>query len=358
MRSNFTKKRAIGIDVSDFSVKVIGLEKKGNQAKIICFRKEEIPKDAIGGGEVKNEKLAREAIQKLFLGLREKNFNFKKGAVSLPEEKSFVDIIKLPALDEQEKIAEMVSLEAENVIPFPLSDVYFDFEKVETTAKDSKYQEVVLAACPKTIVDSYINIFQDVGFLPTVMEVESFSITRAITERDFFYSPFLLVDFGETRTTLAIFAGKNLRFTSTIQTSSSQLTKSIAAFLDISLTNAEELKQKEGLLGKKEAFEAMIPFLTDMTEQIKRYIDYYQTHSEKRQEFPDKKFLKKILLCGEGANLKGIIEFLSKETGIEVEKADPLINLLSKDLLPGFTKEKAMGFTTAIGLALRGLEAG
>ncbi|MFH0740001.1 MAG: type IV pilus assembly protein PilM, partial [bacterium] len=274
MRFNFTKKRAIGIDISDFSIKAIGLEKRGKEIKIFCFEKVEIPKGAIEKGEIKDEKLVMGAIKKLFSELKEKNINFKKGVVALPEEKSFIDIIRLPVLKEQEKIASMVALEAENIIPLPLDDVYFDFEKVETTTKIIKCQEIVLVACPKKIVDSYINIFQDTGFSPIAMEVEAFSITRAITEKDFFCSPFLLIDFGETRATLAIFAGKNLRFTSTIETSSGQLTKSIAAFLDISLTSAEELKKKEGLLGKEEVFEAMIPFLTDMTEQIRHYIDY------------------------------------------------------------------------------------
>lgn len=354
MNFNFIKKRAIGIDISDLSVKIVGLEKSSNEIKVLFFNKEKIPENAIERGEIKNEKLVTEAIQKLFSGIKEKKFNFKNGAISLPEEKSFVDIIKLPVIKEQERIAEMVSIEAENIIPLPIFDVYYDFEKVETTAKVLRCQEIILAACPQKIVDSYINVFQDAGFSPTVMEVESFSIARAITEKDFFYSPFLFIDFGETRTTLAIFAGKNLRFTSTIPISSGQLTKSIATFLGVSLENAEDLKQKEGLLGKKEVFEAIMPFLTDIVEQIKHYIDYYHTHSGKCQEFPGKKPFKKILLCGDGANLKGITEFLSKEFDLEVEKADPLVNLSNKNLLSGFTKEKALGYTTAIGLALYG----
>ncbi len=210
------KKRAIGVDISDLSVKIIGLEKNGNEIKMFCFQKEEVPKGAIENGEIKDEKLVSSIIQKLFSGLREKRIKFKSIAVSLPEEKSFIDIIKLPVLKEQENIAGMVALEAENVIPFPLSDVYYDFEKVETTAKILKCQEIILAACPKKIVDSYINIFQDIGFSPIVMEVEAFSIARAITEKDFFYSPFLFIDFGERRTSLAIFVWRNLRFKSKI----------------------------------------------------------------------------------------------------------------------------------------------
>lgn len=351
------KKRAIGIDVSDLSIKFALIEKRGSKTKLIFLEKQSIPKDAIEKGEIKNEQLVAQALQKVAQVLeKEKRGNFRKAVIALPEEKSFVDIIRLPFLKEQEKVSSMVALEAENVIPFPLSEVYYDFEKVETTAKLSKCQEVILSACPKKTVDLYLNIFKGAGFSPIAMEVESFAVVRAITERDFFYSPFLVVDFGETRTTLAIFAGKNLRFTSTIQASSGQLTKNIAAFFEISTETAEEIKIKEGLSGKKEVFEAIIPFLNEMAEQIKHYIDYFRTHSVKCQEFDNKKSLKKIYLCGEGANLKGIIEFLFSKLNIEVEKADVLINLSEKKLPLNFKNDDVLGFATAIGAALRGVE--
>ncbi len=352
---NFSKK-TIGVDVSDFSVKFVLLEKRGIKTRVVSFGKEAIPKDTIEKGEIINEQSMEKVVQKMMQVLeKKKKKGFKKAVIVLPEEKSFVDIVKLPILKEQDKVASMVDLEAENVIPFPLSEVYYDFEKVETTAKIAKCQEIILSACPKKIVDAYFNAFKNAGFSPVAMEVESFAIARAITERDFFYSPFLFIDFGETRTTLAIFAGKNLRFTSTIQVSSSQLTKSIATFFDVSVETAQEMKIKEGLKGKKEVFEAMVPFLSNMAEQIKHYIDYYHTHSTRCQEFPKAKSLKKIYLCGEGSKLKGLVEFLSTELNCEVEKADVLVNL-SKKNLPLKFKENALGFATAIGAALKGVE--
>lgn len=357
MNFNFTKKRAIGIDISDLSIKFALIEKIGKKTRLVLLEKQDIPKGAIEGGEIKNEQLVVGAVQKAVQVLREGNRGkFKKAVITLPEEKSFVDIIKLPVLKDQEKLPSMVAIEAENVIPFPLSEVYYDFEKVETTAKLLKCQEVILSACPKKIVDVYLNILKGAGFFPVAMEVESFAIVRAITERDFFYSPFLVIDFGETRTTLAIFAGKNLRFTSTIQASSGGLTKSIASFFEVSEETAERTKIKEGLSGKKEAYEAMIPFLNNMAEQIKHYMEYYRTHSEKCQDFDNKKLLKKIYLCGDGANLRGITEFLSSALSYEVEKADILVNLSEKKLPLNFKKDDTMGFATAIGAALLGLE--
>ena len=350
------KKRAIGIDVSDLSIKLALIERRGGEVKIVSLQRQSMPKGAIEKGEIKNEQLVGQALQKAIQALKgEGGGKFKKVVVTLPEEKSFIDIIRLPVLKEQEKLPAMVAFEAENVIPFPLSEVYYDFEKVETTAKLVKCQEVILAACPKKIVDAYLDVFKGAGFFPVAMEVESFAIARAITENDFFYSPFLIIDFGETRATLAIFAGKNLRFTSTIQDSSGGLTRSIAAFFEVSEETAEEIKIKEGLSGKKEVYEAMIPFLNEMAEQIKHYIDYYRTHSTKCQDFDNKKSLKNIYLCGGGANLKGIAEFLFSELGIEVERANVLVNL-SEKLPPDFKDGDVLGFATAIGAALRGVE--
>ncbi|MDD5433526.1 MAG: type IV pilus assembly protein PilM [Candidatus Pacebacteria bacterium] len=353
MEINLIKKKAIGFDISDLSVKAIGLERKGKDAKIFCFGCVQISKGAIEKGEIKDEKSVKTSLEKLLASLPAKKSQFHKVAVSLPEEKSFVDVIKVPILLDQEKLQSVVSFEAENVIPFPLAEVYFDFEKIETTAKLVKCQEVLLSACPQKIVDTYFNVFNDIGITPSFMEVESFSVARALTEKNFFSSPTLIIDFGETRTTLAIFAGKNLRFTSTINSSSGQLTKSIATFLGISPSSAEELKKKEGIEGKKEIFEATIPFLNDMAEQINHYIDYYRNYSAKCQEFSQRKSLNKILLCGAGANLKGLVKFLSTELNLEVEKADPLINLSNKTLPPKFNKEMSLSYATAIGLAIK-----
>jgi len=70
------------------------------------------------------------------------------------------------------------------------------------------------------------------------------------------------------------------------------------------------------------------------------------------------KEISKVLLCGGGANLKGLPELLSSELKIPVEIGNPWINIL-----PEFKKEKSklsletsLSYTTAFGLALRGVE--
>ena len=105
-------------------------------------------------------------------------------------------------------------------------------------------------------------------------------------------------------------------------------------------------------------FEALIPPLVDLIQQIERHLDYYQTHASHEHLPPNGKGVSKILLCGGGANLKGLPELLSLELKIPVELGNPWINILPTSLkeLPDLPLEKSLAFTTAIGLALRGIK--
>ena len=66
----------------------------------------------------------------------------------------------------------------------------------------------------------------------------------------------------------------------------------------------------------------------------------------------------KILLCGGGANLKGLSELLALELKIPVEIANPWVNILSEDQkeTSELPFEKSLGYAVALGLALRGIK--
>ncbi|MFH1030596.1 MAG: pilus assembly protein PilM [bacterium] len=98
--------------------------------------------------------------------------------------------------------------------------------------------------------------------------------------------------------------------------------------------------------------------MTDLIEQIKKYLNYYQTHSFHEHLSPESKEIKKILLSGGGANLKGLASFLSSELRIPVDLANPWANILPKGKkeVPDLPFENSLSFATALGLALRGVK--
>jgi len=337
------------------------LERKRRNFSVSFFGEREIEPGIIEGGEIKEE-------EKLVKILKEvaKKAKTKYVVASLPEEKAFLQVIKMPMMSEEE-LKSAILFEAENYIPLPVNEVYLDCEVVPPVYNHLKHLDVLLAAIPKKTVDPYLRVLKNAGLKPIAFEVESLAIARALIKDQTTQYPVLIIDLGATRTSFIIFAGNSVRFTCSIPVSGIHFTELIAKNLKVSFEKAEILKIVHGLreglkikLGenpvlektKGKIFEALIPALVDLVQQIKKYIDYYQTHGYLSGLPPNGKKIQKVILSGGGANLKGLREFLELELKIPVEIGNPWVNIGE---VKNFPKEKSSGFTTAIGLALRGI---
>lgn len=356
MNSFSQKTKSFGLNISDLSLKVANIEKRGKQFELVSFGSLPISKGIVKDGQIQDEVKLTKAIHELLSKVNGKKIKTKNVVCCLPEEKSFLDVLQLPILDIEET-AQAVVFEAANHIPVPLEDVYFDFEVIRPLTKKPKQQDILIAATPKKIVDGYFNALKKAGLRTIALEVEPLAIVRALVKSDVVTKPLLIIDFGACRTSFIIFSGYNITFSSTIPVSSNELTRVIAEQLSIKLKNAENLKKSEGLEGDKNVFNAMAPVLTNFTQQIKSHLDYYKSHiptSQASNNFGNK--VDELLLCGGGANLKGLTNFLTSTFQMKVGLADPLINLKKTSLknTPMLQRKESLCYTTALGLALRG----
>src|SRR4030042_5243540 len=358
-----------GLDISDRSLKMSKLKRGKNFFSLVTFGEEAIKPGIISEGEVKDCPSLSEAIKKAMKEAKGEKLNTNCVVASLPAEKSFLQIIQLPKLSEDE-IRKAVFFEAENYVPLPIHQVYLDFQIIPPFRTHLDHTDVLIAALPKNIVDSYLVSLKRAGLKPLALEIESQAIVRALIKTEVCEFPILLIDFGAIRTSFIIFSGYSLRFTTTIQISSQSFTEAISQKLKIGLAEAEELKMKYGLeqgegvqagtdiSGKSEIFEALIPALTDLTEQIKKYLNYYHTHIFHDHLPQGNREVKKILISGGGASLKGLAEFLFLEIKLPVEFSHPWVNIFPGKMEKSISLpiEKALSFTTALGLALRGVK--
>ena len=366
------KSEAFGLDISDLSLKIIKLKKRGKTFDLASFGEEKIRPGIIKEGEIKDEDELAEIIKEALPKVKGEKIKTKYVIASLPEEKAFLQVIPMPKMTEED-LKSAVIYEAENYIPLPIEEVYFDSQIVLPVHNHLDHFDVLIAALPKKTVNPYFSSLKKAGLEPWALEIESQAIARALIKDEVSPSPVLLIDLGQTRTSFIIFSGYSLRFTSSIPVSAGSFTEIISKVLKISSVEAERLKIKYGLeesikleikveksetrKKKGEIFEALIPALVDLTQQIKRYLEYYQTHASHEHLPPDGKGVSKILLCGGGANLKGLPELLSLELRIPTELGNPWINILAEGKkVSKLPFEKSLSYTTAIGLALRGIK--
>ncbi len=349
-----------GVDINDLSLRIAKLKKVGKIFKLVSFNEIQIKPGIIKEGAIQDEVSLAKIIKDACAAAKGKKLNTKYVIISLPEEKSFSQVIQMPKMTHEELIS-AVPYEAENYIPLPIDKVYLDFQIIDEhkQQKDVSHLDLMINVMPKNIVDGYVSCFKKAGLVPCVLEVESQAIVRALLKFEGNAQSTVFVDFGHTKTSFIIFSGNSIRFTCTIPISSQQLTYAIADGLGIDFTKAEELKLKKGLTTKKDdqedAAELITPILSDLVEQIKKYINFYQGHVS-HEYFPSDGKINKIILCGGGANLKEMPDFLSKKLKIQVELGNPFANILApkKNSKKSITPDKALSYITALGLALRG----
>lgn len=365
------KPESFGLDISDLSLKIVKLKKKRKGLTLASFGEGKIKPGIIKEGEIKDEEKLAEIIKESLKKVKGEKLGTKYVVASLPEEKAFLQVIQMPILPEED-LKSAVVYEVENYIPLPIEKVYLDSQIVPPVYNHLEQLDVLIAALPKKTVDPYLYSLKKAGLTPIAFEIESSAIARALIKNQTTNYPVLIIDLGQTRTSFIIFAGKSVRFTSSIPVSGQHFTEIISKNLKISSAEAEKLKIEYGLEErtklkmkdekteiKKEReriFEALIPALIDLIQQIKKCLDYYESHAQISGLPPDGKKVQKILLCGGGAGLKGLPEFLNLELKIPVELGNPWINILpeNKKETKELPYEKSLSYTTALGLALRG----
>jgi type IV pilus assembly protein PilM len=365
---------AFGLDISDLSLKIVCFQRASGRRpdlKLVSFLEKEISPGLISRGEIKDEAVAAQIIHQAALDLIK-----LPAVISLPEEKAFLRVIQLPKMTEKE-LAVAVPLEAENYLPLSPKDCYLDFEVVPPFVNHLDHLDVLLAAVPRNTVDQYLRVLKMAGLSPLAFEIESLAVSRALIKNNVSSQTVLLVDLGATRTGLVVFSGTSVRFTTSLEISSSQLTQDLASGLKVALAEAEKIKVNYGLQAQtkvrlkertgdlnldREVLEdgrisqILYPTLSRLMGEIKSYLNFYVSHSGHEHLLADGLQIRKILLAGGGAKLKGLDQFFSQGLGIETQVADPWINALidPQAKIPGRFFPRSLSFTVAIGLALRG----
>lgn len=343
-----------GLDISDLSLKIVRLKLRDGKYDLITFEHKILAPGIIQGGQIKNK-------EKLVLAIKDivrktPTLDTKYVIASLPEEKSFLRVIRFPKMSEEE-MKEAVRFEAENYIPFSLDRVYLDSQLVSSPKDDKEGSEVLMVALLKNIVDPYVEVLKEAGLIPLALETESQAAAKALIENWHVEEPLFIIDFGASCTNFSVFAESSLRFTSFIPLSSTKITESIAQKLGIQESEAEALKKIYGFkdvggTGEK-IFKAISPALKELVEQIKKHIDYYQTHAETQNFSAQSRKVKKILLYGGGSELSGLSKYLEKEIGLSVKKGNPLVNLWTgTKQTKSLARRKPLGYSVAIGLAM------
>ncbi|MBI5344485.1 MAG: type IV pilus assembly protein PilM [Deltaproteobacteria bacterium] len=345
--SYLKKKEAVAFDIGSNSIKVaqMNLTKKGWE--LVKLGMASLPPEAIVDGSIIDSMTVTSTLKDL---IKEHGIRVKDAVSSLTGHSVIIKKVSFPAMTEDE-LAESIQWEAEQYIPFPITEVNIDFQILGAGAEGSGQMDVMLVAVKKDVINDYTNVIKEAGLLPAVIDVDSFAlenmmeISYPVTSGE----TVAIVNIGASITSISVVVGGVTIFTRSVPMGGNQFTEEIQRQLNISFKDAEALKTGgEGAPKGQVPAAAVETVSTNMAFEVKRSLDFFLGGSQGS-------YVNKIYLSGGGAKIKGLLEMMQEKTSIPVELVNPFKNIECnlKDIPPDRLKELAPFFGVAIGLATR-----
>lgn len=351
----FIRLPVVGLDISDRSVKYAKLA-SGRRAAFEFFGEAEVPEGVITEGVVERESELAEVLRGILARVGG-GFRTIGAVASLPEEKSFVRLLQISKV-KPEEIEGAVRWQIEGQIPLPPEDAVYDYELISPSGGGVDHFDAVITAFPRRIVESYVRALKSAGFQPAALELESQAIARAVLRDAAAPEPRVVVDMGRNRTSFSICAAGSVVFTATVPVGGRILEAGIAEALKTDPEEAIRMKKEVGLA--KDAYEgkvflALLPSLETLANELGRAIAYYEDHMPHIHS--GKRGIAGVLLSGGDANLRGLDTYLAAKIRVPVEIADPFSSIMPRlaYAVPPLPKSKALAYSAALGLSLRGI---
>lgn len=318
----YQEKPLFGLDIGHNTIKVMQLElESGKKPKVLGYGMGKFPAVAILNGVVANYDAISKAMYELFKNHLVGSVYTHRVACSLPTSHTFSRLMKIPAMDDSD-IQEAIRIEAEQYIPMPIDNLYIDHE---ISSRDANGIELLMVATPKSIVDSYIKLFEALELEPIALEPSMNGTSRVFALADASHTePSILIDFGAVAIDLAVF-DKTMLVNSTLPGGSELMTKLIGQKFEVDENEAYQMKSKYGIgVSEKQqkVNEAIQPMLDILVKEVRKIMRYYN----ERVGQSNRK-IAHIVTSGGGATMPGLNQFLSKQLNLPAKTLDPWQNL-------------------------------
>jgi len=312
------KPHLIGLDIGSRTIKAAEVveTKKGRSLK--NFNTINIEPGIIEEGAIKDPEAVSAAIRELFKAskLKEQNVAISVGGYSV-----IVKKINVKTMTEDE-LHETIHFEAEQYIPFDISDVNLDFQILGESEQNPNQMSVILVAAKKEMVNEYVSLIQMAGLNACIIDVDAFALQNIF---ELNYAPeeenVALIDIGASKTSLNLLKGNSSVFMRDVSLGCGQINEKISSFVDCSLAEAEEIKfsEQSDIISVDDLKGIVSSVVTDWCSEIKRALDFFYS------SYPEDQ-IKRIILSGGGANIKEFRKLLAEETATAAEIINPFGN--------------------------------
>src|SRR6185436_7355016 len=285
-------KPLVGLDIGSSGIKAVELVKSKKGYQLTGFAYEPLGPDSVVDGAIMDEPAVAEGIKKTFLSGK---FKPKGVATGVSGPAVIVKRVVVPAATPNE-VATSIQLDAEQYIPFDISEVNLDYQVVGPgiTSADEPGMEVVLVAAKKDKIQNHTNVISMAGQNPDLVDIDAFALQNAF-EANYTVradETVALLNIGASLMNINITKGGMPLFIRDVSVGGNQYTDILQKELQLNFQEAEDLKL--GKTGGSEV-EMVQPLLESITTML--IMEVQKTFDFFRETYPAET-ISQVLVCG------------------------------------------------------------
>jgi type IV pilus assembly protein PilM len=344
-------KPLVGLDIGSSCIKAVELSKAKKGYQLTGFGSESLSPDAVVDGAILDAPGVADSIKRvLTLG----KFKPKGVATGISGHSVIVKRVVLPAATAEE-VEASIQFDAEQYIPFEMSEVNLDFQVVGPgrTAGEDPATEVLLVVAKKDKIQNHTNVISLAGRQPEIVDIDAFALQNAfeVNYTVDAHETVALLNIGASLMNINITQGGMPLFIRDVSVGGNQYTDILQKELQLNFHEAEDLKL--GKTGGPEA-EMVQPLLESITDML--IMEVQKTFDFFRETYPSET-ITRVLVSGGTSCIMGLPEKIQEVFGYPTEIFDPFKSISIGPKVDA-AKVASLGpaLAVAVGLALRGFD--
>ncbi len=267
-------------------------------------------------------------------------------AAALPSHAAIVKRLTLPPMSQAE-LAEAIPYQAEQYIPFPLTEVQLDYQLIEgPKALPAEALDLLLVAARKDRVEDRVAAMRETGRAPVVLDVEAFALANAYEANypDRQEPLVLLAHVGQRGTVVCLLEHGQVAFTRDVNIGGAAYADALARDLGLEAATVSRLL-RQPRIDDETAAGIVRDLHHQLMLELRRTLDFHRASSAIDR-------VDRVVLSGGACQIDGLRGLLAAELETEVDVADPFRQITRSGRAAGIEAE-GPAYAVAVGLALR-----
>ncbi len=322
----------LGLDINSDSITLLQLEKTRAGIEVARFACQPTPANSVREGVVAEPELIGEVVIDLMneAGVPPSGQTPVLNIV-VPAQAVVIRLMPVPVGMPEDELADVVTQEATNHVPFPIADANLDWAVMPATERTDfdgvRRVDVILAAIQRSIVEAYWRMADAAGAKLGRVEVSSLAVIRSMALSGYLGSSghlSMIVNMRQDATDINIVRSCMPLFGRSVMLGVEAMTEAVSRSLDMPFDQALDMLPEISIFNPNptdpkmgQAAQVARTIFSDISDELSKSLEFY------RSQVGDVK-MDQIILAGPGCMVPGLDQFFSNKLNVRTVISDPM----------------------------------